>query len=81
MIDFSVAQKSGKRRRTRIEQIGFRLPLSLKRELSEVANQEGRTLSQMCEIFVSLGLEAYQKDGHRYIEKFLARQKKTSPSV
>ena len=34
----------------------------------------------MCEIFVLLGLEAYQKDGHRYIEKFLARQKKTNLS-
>jgi predicted DNA-binding protein len=53
--------------RTKNEQIGFRLPLSLKRDLSEVANREGRTLSQMCEIFVSLGLEAYNKEGHRYL--------------
>jgi hypothetical protein len=66
--------------RTKNEQIGFRLPLSLKRDLSEVANREGRTLSQMCEIFVSLGLEAYNKEGHRYLAKFLSRQKKTSAS-
>jgi hypothetical protein len=32
------------------------------------------------EIFVSLGLEAYNREGHRYLEKFLSRQTKTSVS-
>ncbi len=62
--------------RTKNEQIGFRLPSTLKRELLEVARREGRTLSQMCEIFVSLGLEGYKKEGHKYLERFLSRQKK-----
>ena len=58
------------------EQIGFRLPATLKRELREVAKREGRTLSQICEIFVAGGLEGYKKEGPKYLQRFLSRQKK-----
>jgi hypothetical protein len=42
------------------EQIGFRLPAGLKKQLQEVARLEGRTLSQVCEMFLAGGLESYR---------------------
>jgi hypothetical protein len=62
--------------RTKNEQIGFRLPANLKSELHDVAKREGRTLSQVCEIFVSGGLEAYRREGSKYLQRLLSRQKK-----
>ncbi len=57
------------------EQIGFRLPGNLKKELHEIAKREGRTLSQICEIFVSGGLEAYKKEGSHYVQRLLTEKK------
>jgi predicted DNA-binding protein len=58
------------------EQIGFRLPAALKKELQEVATREGRTLSKICEMFVTGGLEAYSKEGAKYFQRLLSRPKK-----
>jgi predicted DNA-binding protein len=65
---------------TKNKQIGFRLPANLKKELQEVAIREGRTLSQICEIFVSAGLEAYGKEGPEYLQRLVSRQKKRVPT-
>jgi hypothetical protein len=65
---------------TKNKQIGFRLPANLKKELQEVAIREGRTLSQICEIFVSGGLEAYGKEGPEYLQSLVSRQKKKVPT-
>ncbi len=62
--------------RTKNEQIGFRVPAALKRELQEVAKREGRTLSQICELFVAGGLAVYKKEGAKYLQRHLSRQKK-----
>jgi hypothetical protein len=64
--------------RTKDEQIGFRLPANLKKELHDLAKREGRTLSQICEIFVSGGLEEYRKNGSKYVQRLLSNQKKQS---
>ena len=61
---------------TKNDHIGFRLPASLKKELSEIAKREGRTLSQICELFVYGGLEMYKRDGNRYLQRLLSQQKK-----
>lgn len=58
------------------EQIGFRLPAALKKELQEVARREGRTLSQVCEMFLAGGLETYRKEGAKYLQRLVSRQKK-----
>jgi hypothetical protein len=58
------------------EQIGFRLPAALKKELQEVARREGRTLSQLCEMFLAGGLEAYRKEGAKYLQRLLSRHRK-----
>jgi hypothetical protein len=62
--------------RTKNEQIGFRVPAGLKRELQEIARREGRTLSQICEIFVAGGLDGYKREGPKYLQRFLSHQKK-----
>jgi predicted DNA-binding protein len=62
--------------RTKNEQVGFRLSADLKRELHEIAKREGRTLSQICEIFVAGGMEAYRKEGSKYMQRLLSHQKK-----
>jgi len=61
------------------QQIGFRVSAALKRELQEVAEREARTLSQICEFFLTRGLEAYKKEGPKYLQRFLSRQKKKGP--
>lgn len=62
--------------RTKNEQVGFRLSENLKRELNDVAKREGRTLSQVCEIFVYGGLEEYKREGSKYLQRLLSGQKK-----
>ncbi len=66
--------------RIRNVQIGFRVSAALKKELQEVAKREGRTLSQICEIFAARGLEGYRKEGPRYLQRYLSRQNKEGVS-
>jgi len=49
-------------------------------ELEKVALSEGRSLAQICEVFLAGGLEIYRKEGSKYLQRFLARQKKEDPS-
>jgi hypothetical protein len=63
---------------TKNEQVGFRISADLKRELQAVARREGRTLSQLCEILLAGGLETYKKEGPKYVQRLLSRQKKES---
>jgi predicted transcriptional regulator len=58
------------------QQIGFRLSADLKKDLDEVAKREGRSLSQICEMFVSGGLEAYKREGSKYIQRLVSHLKK-----
>ena len=66
--------------RNKNEQIGFRLPANLKRELHDIAKREGRTLSQICEIFVAGGMQAYRKEGPKYMQRLVSHQKKEEHS-
>jgi len=61
---------------TKNDQIGFRISAGFKKELQEMAKREGRTLSQVCEILVAGGLESYRKEGSKYLQRLLSRQKK-----
>ncbi len=58
--------------------LAFRIPADLKRKLQDVARLEARSISQICEILLKLGVEAYEKEGSKYIQRFLSRQKKES---
>jgi len=58
------------------ERIGFRIPAELKRTLSQIARREGRSLAQICEIFLRGAIASYKKEGTKYLQRFLSRQKK-----
>jgi hypothetical protein len=58
--------------------LAFRIPAELKKNLQEVAKREARSISQICEMFLKLGVEGYEKEGSKYLQRFLARQKKES---
>ena len=49
---------------------------NLKKKLQEVAKSEARSISQTCEIFLRLGVEGYEKEGSKFFQRFLSRQKK-----
>ena len=56
--------------------LAFRIPAALKKKLLEVAKGEARSVSQVCEILLKLGVEAYEKEGPKYLQRFLSRKKK-----
>jgi predicted DNA-binding protein len=61
---------------TKNERIGVRLPAEMKRTLSQIARKEGRSLAQICEIFLRGGIASYRKEGAKHLKHFLSRQKK-----
>jgi len=56
--------------------LAFRIPADLKKKLQEVAKQEARSVSQICEMLLKVGVEGYEKEGPKYLQRFLSRQKK-----
>jgi hypothetical protein len=58
--------------------LSFRIPAKLKAELEEIATNEGRTVSQVCEALLNGGLEAYKKGGTRYLQRYFSRQRRIS---
>jgi hypothetical protein len=52
----------------------FRVHSDLKKKLESVAASEGRSVAQICEAFLHAGLMKYQKEGTKYVQRFLARQ-------
>jgi hypothetical protein len=59
--------------------LSFRIPGRLKTELEKAALSEGRSLAQICEALLTGGLEIYKKEGSKYVQRFLSRQKKDNP--
>jgi hypothetical protein len=51
--------------------LAFRIPADLKRKLSKLAKQEARSLSQICEMLLKIGVDEYDKDGPKYLQKVL----------
>ena len=59
--------------------LAFRINPDLKQQIEEIADEEQRSISQICELFLKGAVEDYEKDGPQYIQRLLARQKhKTS---
>jgi hypothetical protein len=61
--------------------LSFRVGTDLKKALEAVAATEGRSVAQICEVFLKAGSELYKKEGTRLVQRFLAqgspRQKNT----
>jgi len=55
--------------------LAFRINPDLKQQIVEIADEEQRSISQICELFLKGALEDYKKDGPQYIQRLLARQK------
>ena len=49
------------------------MPGRLKAELEKVALGEGRSLAQVCEVFLTKALEASKEEGSKYVQRFFAR--------
>jgi hypothetical protein len=60
--------------------LAFRIPADLKKKIEEVAKLEARSISQTCEILLRLGVEGYEKEGPKFLQRFLSRQRKEGSS-
>lgn len=58
--------------------LAFRIPDELKKSLEQIADREARSISQICEILLTIGTEAYSKEGPRYLQTYLKRSKEGS---
>jgi hypothetical protein len=58
--------------------LAFRIDPDLKQQIEEIADEEQRSISQICELFLKGAVEDYKKDGPQYIQRLLARQKHKS---
>jgi len=57
--------------------LAFRIPDELKKSLQQIALREARSISQICEILLTIGTEAYVKEGPRYLQAYLKHHKET----
>jgi hypothetical protein len=51
--------------------IGTIRKIDLAAQVRNVARQEARSLSQICEMLLKIGVDEYDKDGHKYLQKVL----------
>jgi hypothetical protein len=49
--------------------LAFRIEAELKKKLLKLAKQETRSLSQICEMLLKIGVNEYEKEGHKYLQK------------
>ncbi len=68
-----MVESGGMKKDTRLT---FRVPTGLKKSLEIIAAREGRSVAQISEGFLKSGIEVYRKQGSRYLQRYLARQKK-----
>jgi hypothetical protein len=55
------------------ERIGLRVSSEMKVALLQIAKKEGRSLAQVCEMLLRGGIHEYEKDGSRYLHRFVER--------
>ena len=55
--------------------LAFRVSPTLKEEIQEIAESEARSVSQICELLLVEGVEAYQKEGSKFMQSLVAKQK------
>jgi hypothetical protein len=47
----------------------------LRRDIQQIADEEQRTITQVCEMLLHEGVEAYKKEGAKFIQRLVAKQK------
>jgi len=55
--------------------LAFRVSPDLKNAIQGIANSEARSISQVCELLLSEGVQAYKKEGPKFIQRLVAKQK------
>ncbi len=55
--------------------VAFRITAELKRKLEKIADEEGRSISQICEIFLWAGVDSYQESGSDLLKKIMLRHR------
>jgi hypothetical protein len=60
------------------ERIGFRVPKDTKSKITQIAAKEGRSIAQICEILLVAGITAYEKEGSKYLRRFVQQQEDRS---
>jgi hypothetical protein len=58
---------------TKKDFVAFRVSPSLKEEIHKIANAEARSISQICELLLAEGVDAYKKHGPKFIQRLIAR--------
>ena len=53
----------------------FRVSPELRRDIQQIAGEEQRTITQICEMLLHEGVEAYKKEGTKFIQRLVAKQK------
>jgi hypothetical protein len=55
--------------------LAFRVSPDLKSEIQGIANSEARSISQVCELLLSEGVHDYKKEGPKFMQRLVAKQK------
>jgi hypothetical protein len=50
-------------------------PSALRRDVQRIADEEQRTITQVCEMRLHEGVEAYQKEGPKFVQRLVAKPK------
>lgn len=53
----------------------FRVDPALRRDIQRIAADEQRTITQVCEMLLYEGVEAYKKEGAKFVQRLVAKQK------
>jgi hypothetical protein len=53
----------------------FRVDPTLRRDIQRIADEEQRTITQICEMLLYEGVEAYKKEGTKFVQRLVAKQK------
>lgn len=55
--------------------MAFRVPPDLKNEIQGIADSEARSISQVCELLLTEGVQVYKKEGPKFMQRLVAKQK------
>jgi hypothetical protein len=56
--------------------LGIRIEPELKTTLEEIGEAETRSVSQICEFLLRKGVDAYKKEGPKYLKRSASHHKK-----
>lgn len=60
--------------------LGIRIDPELKKSLDDMGHAEERSVSQVCELLLRKGVDAYKKEGAKYLRRAATREKHEEPS-